>query len=150
MFQGIMGSKAASHNSSMLTRQAALRREKGEFDARAAETKYERFRGQTVASIGATGLSIASMGDILADSVMESQLEVNAIRWGARNESDNLLTQASGERAKGQAALIGGVFGAIGAGAKGFGNAMAMAPAGGSYTVGTGEWAATVNPSFRG
>lgn len=147
---GIMGAKSASFNARELDRQAEIRREKAEYDVRQATTKFERLQGQTIASAATTGLSLQSFSDVLADSVMEHALEVKAIRWGGGNEARNLEGQAAGQRYNGQAAMIGGIFGAAGKLTGGLEKAYSYAGGPGRGDVGIGSWAATVNPTFRG
>jgi hypothetical protein len=143
--QATMGAQTARVNAAALEQQAQIRLQKGEFDADQAINKYERLAGQARANIGVTGISADSFGDVLADSAMESALEVKAIRWGAAHEAKNLQFQASVQRANAKAAKVGGIFGVLGSALKGFSAFKGMQP-GGTQGFSVPSWNATVTP----
>lgn len=111
---GILGGVSGLMNYKALNAQADLQIQKGEFDAARAADKFRRTQGQAIANIGATGISLDSFGDVLADNVMESALEQKAIMYGAYSAARNLRSQASGALVSAGAAFIGGTFGAAG------------------------------------
>jgi hypothetical protein len=100
-------------------RQADLREQKAVFDSAQARNKFERVRGQQAAAIGATGLDPSSFSDLLADSVMESELEVKAIKFQGAQEAYNLRTQGAAARQSGDAAQVASYFSAAGTVASG-------------------------------
>ena len=138
------GAKAHKASAAAFEQQAIMREQKGAFDAQQAIHRYDRNRGQTVASIGTTGLSLESFSDVLADSAVESALEVKAIKYGAKAEADNLRFQAAGQRVQAkttrQAGTLSAVGTMLGAGAKAYGGA----PSASTASVFSQPWSATV------
>lgn len=112
-------SKTAQVNAQSIDNQAAYREEKAKFDASQALTRYQRVRGAQIATAASTGLDIASFSDVMADSAMESALELKAIKYQGTLEANNLRFQASGQRAEAANAKGAGTWGAINAGLSG-------------------------------
>lgn len=141
---GYMGMQAGKANAAGYRQQAILREEKAKYDSAQAITRFERTQGQAVANIGTTGLSIESFSDVLADSAVESALEVEAIKWQGHAEANNLRFQAATQEYQGKAAMISGIFSAVGQAAGGMGKAMGMqgSPMNG---VGYSPWSYQVN-----
>jgi hypothetical protein len=113
---GIMSWQTGRENQAQFEYQAALREQKGKYDAEQARNKYDRTRGQAAVNMGTTGISLASFSDVMADSAMESALEIKAIRFQAQAEAENLRAQGRAKANEGRAAFIGSVFSAIGTG----------------------------------
>src|SRR5690348_8426391 len=111
---GFQSAKIAERNAKQYDEQARLRLEKGKYDVENALNKYERTRGQAFANIGTTGLDPSSFSDVLADSLAESKMEVEAIKFGTRAEVMGLQFQATSKREEAGAARFGGIFGGIG------------------------------------
>lgn len=148
---GMESAKIANRNAAQYDEQARLRLEKGKYDVENALNKYERTRGQAFANIGTTGIDPKSFSDVLADSLAESSMEVQAIKFGTRAEVSGLQFQASSQREEAKAAKIGSYFGAAGQvlGAAGkFASASQNPSAGGS--AGFSPWRYSINPNFSG
>lgn len=148
---GIESSKIANRNAAQFDEQARLRLEKGKYDVENALNKYERTRGQAVANIGTTGIDPSSFGDVLADSLAESKMEVQAIKFGTRAEVMGLQFQANSQREQGRAAQIGSYFGAAGQvlGAVGKAQYTSENPSAGG-SAGFSPWRYSINPNFSG
>lgn len=114
IWKGSAESKAYTARAAELEQQAALRVQKGEFDADQSARKFERTRGGAYAGIGNTGLDIASFSDVLADSAIEAALEQKVIRFQAQQEAANLRAQAAQSRSAAKAAKTGSFFSAAG------------------------------------
>lgn len=123
---GYMGMKAGEANADGYRQQAIMREEKAKFDSSQAITRFQRTQGQAIANIGTTGISIESFSDVLADSAIESALEVEAIKWQGTAEANNLRFQADAQEYQGKAAFIGSLFAAAGQVAGGVGKSMGM------------------------
>lgn len=144
---GTLGSaKAASQtaniNAQALETQAAYREEKAKYDSEQALTRYQRVRGAQVATAATTGLDIASFSDVMADSAMESALEVKAIKYQGTLEANNLRFQASGERAEATNAKSSGTWNAIGQGVSGAAKLLGQMPTNSVST--SSPWQTTV------
>ena len=138
---GIMSKQIGDANAKAYDQQARNREEKAKFDSAQARTKYDRHRGQTLASIGTTGFDIASFSDVFADSATESALEVKAIKYQGTVESNYLRFQGASAKYQGKAALLGSVFQAAGQVAGGFGKTAGMGPTqAAGTTVGYQPW----------
>jgi hypothetical protein len=105
-------SETAQVNAHALDTQAAYREEKAKYDSAQALTRYQRVRGAQIASAASTGLDIASFSDVMADSAMESALEIKAIKYQGHLEAQNLRFQASGKRTEAENALAAGYLNA--------------------------------------
>jgi hypothetical protein len=111
--------RVSETNARALETQAAYRQEKAKFDAAQVLTKYQRVRGKQIAGAAASGIDIASFSDALADSTIESALEVKAIRYQGTLEANNLLFQAAGERNEADGFRRAGTINAVAAGLQG-------------------------------
>lgn len=123
---GFMGMQAGKANAKAYKYQAQLREEKAAFDSAQAVTKFQRVQGQAIANIGTTGIDLQSFSDVLADSAVESALEVAAIKWQGQHEADNLRFQARTQEYQAKAAMISSVFQATGQALGGAGKAYGM------------------------
>lgn len=102
-------------------RQAQMADEKGNYDAtiqgRSNDRQLASMRGQYLSS----GIAVSgSAADTLLDSATEASLDEQAIRYGAKVQSDNYRFQSGMARANAGNAMAGGVMGALASGVNAF------------------------------
>lgn len=91
---GMAASEAGRGNAAALRNQVILRNEKAKFDTEAENRKFTRVDGSMRNQIAASGVSTSSFSDVLNDSLAEKALALEAIKWGAKNDANNLEYQA--------------------------------------------------------
>lgn len=95
--------------------------EKGNYDAtlqsRANDRQLAAIRGQYLA--GGVGLS-GSAAELLQESATEASLDEQAIRYGAKVQSDNYRFQSSLASSNAKSAMTGGYLGALSTGVNAF------------------------------
>lgn len=123
---GIQAQQSADANAAALEQQGVARREKGKYDAEAAQRDLTRNEGALTNRIAGTGVTQDSFSDVMADTIAEGKLAQAAIKWGADREIANLQFQADASRSKGQSALFSGLIGAASAGVAGYGKVTKM------------------------
>lgn len=89
----------ADTNAVEFERQADLRVQKAKFDGAQAINRYNRVYGDQMAAIGKSGLDVGTFSDVIADSALESNLEVQQLKWTGDQEARNLKVQAYNQRA---------------------------------------------------
>lgn len=100
-------------NAELLKRQALLERDKTSHEARLHQNNARRLVAKQVASASASGFLIdGSTLDFIEASAVESDLDLQAIRYGGRLQADKLQLQARQERlnAKSQSGAAGLAF----------------------------------------
>ncbi|MDJ0513016.1 MAG: hypothetical protein QNJ62_06200 [Methyloceanibacter sp.] len=94
--------------------QARLEREKGEFDATREDERARRLLGLQRASYLAAGVSLeGSPGEIIEETAEDTQLDIEAIRFGAERNARNFEQRAEQSRAQASQARTAGYIGAI-------------------------------------
>lgn len=96
-------------------RQAGLERLRGEYEAGQFRKQADRLIGTTIASGAAGGvLYSGSVAEVVQETIAETELDIEAIKYGANVNAANYQAQAGIDRANGRRALIGGFFNAAG------------------------------------
>jgi hypothetical protein len=117
LFKGIEQQKAAKEQARILGEEAALVREKGEFDIRRSKREFNQLLGQQRLRLAASGnLLEGSPLLILDQTIRDREEEIANIRGGVRARVSRLGAEARAARRAGRRALIGGILGAAGQG----------------------------------
>lgn len=113
---------AANQQAAAYERQAAIERQTGEYEAARQRDKSIRLISQQKVGYLSAGVGLQGTPlDIIADTTRETELDVSAIRYNHEVKAQNFQAQAGVFRAKADAAMVGGAFGAISPLIKGFG-----------------------------
>jgi hypothetical protein len=112
---GMAASNAARTNAAMLEVQAQRRDQKAAFEVRQAEHTFDVQQGALRNRVSTSGLTAGSFSDLFAADATEKALQVEGIKWSAKNDTDNLKDQASAERSKASSATTSMFFNAAGA-----------------------------------
>lgn len=133
------GAQASRAQADAYRRQAQLEREQADFNARQQEHKAIKLISQQRSSFLAAGVSLyGTPMDVIDDTTMQSDLDVQAIRYNGAIKEQNFLMQAraldvkaSGQEKAGAigaiAPIIKGVGGAFGGGGFNFGGSTSVA-----------------------
>lgn len=99
---------AGRANAAALRAQAAARESKAVADVAAKEREFVRVDGSARNKIAGSGVSTGSFSDILNDQLTQKELAIETIRWGAKNDVNNLNYQADSAKSQGDQAAIAG------------------------------------------
>lgn len=108
--------QAASYNAqaAWAERNAQLARQKAEYDVSRQRDNASRIAGRQRATALASGIDLAgSPMDVMQDTVAESELDVQAIRYGAELQAQSYEMDARMSRMNARRERTGGFFGAI-------------------------------------
>lgn len=118
--------QAASYNaqSQYAQRQSEMSLQRGAYESamtgRRNDQQLARMRGQYLSS----GIALeGSASDVLLDSATQASMDEQAIRYGAKVESDNYAFQANLARMNAGQAMMGGALGALSSGINTFASA---------------------------
>lgn len=113
--QGNAAKASADAQAALDTRQATMTTLQGEYQAQRQQDKINQVTGSQIAGISGSGVDISgSPSDVIASSASEGALDVEAIRYGAKANSQNLVYQGQVARQSGQSAQTAGYLGAAG------------------------------------
>lgn len=148
--QGVGGLKAGNYNAKVDRANAQNALIAGAGQEQDARDKARQQMGEQIASQGASGfqLGTGSNFDALQQSATNREMDVMNIRRQAQGKANAYDQQAAIDKAKGQAALTSGLFGAAAAMSKGFSDAAYQKQLAGGGTSsmswdGGGGWDAT-------
>ena len=92
---------------------ATLAEQQAQSQAQVIREKARRLSGQNRVAIGASGVDISgSFLDALADSDIDAELDARTALWNGKIEAMNQRGQARAAKARGESALVKGIFGA--------------------------------------
>ena len=121
---GVAGYQSSKAQAEYADRQATMERQKGAYEASRLRDRNNRelagMRGQYLSS----GIALSgSAADVLQDSATEASLDEQAIKYGAKVRSDNLMFESGLARSNANMSMVGGILGGVGALASGFSEA---------------------------
>lgn len=105
---------AAEANAAQLDVMAAREFEKAAFETEATEQQFRRAIGETKAAIGASGLTLGSFSDVIADAAQGNQMDKDAIQYGAATRAEQLRFQSTSERLEANSAKSAGRYQMLG------------------------------------
>jgi hypothetical protein len=92
---------------------AGIAEQQAQSQAQAIREKARRLSGQNRAAMGASGVDISgSFLDALADSDIDAELDARTALWNGKIEAMSQRGQARAAKARGESALVNGIFGA--------------------------------------
>lgn len=113
IMQGRMAAQQGDLQAAAGRREAKLTEQKGAFDAARATERARGLIGTQIATASANGLQIdGSVADVIDDSAQQSQLDIDAIRYGANTQAANARFDARVARFNGQAGKTAGYINA--------------------------------------
>lgn len=119
---GMAQQQAANAQAAVYTQQAEAERLTSQYNANRQQEKAVRLIAQQRGGLLANGIALdGSALDLIDDTTKQTELDVAAIRWNGELKARNFETQAAAYEAKGDAAMVGGIIGAIAPTIKGFG-----------------------------
>lgn len=134
LYSGISQAQASRAQAAQASRQAQIERDRGLFESQRERERHRRIAGQQRAGFLASGVALeGSPTDVIIDSGQENQIDIEAIKYGARIREDNLRFSAQVARRNASQSLAGGVIGALSPLIGAF-----DAPKGGATTLKTG------------
>lgn len=114
--QGRQQAALAEAQAQALEQQAKAEQASSSFEAMKEARQSSLAQSSARAAVGASGLGFqGSPTAVLSANAAQSQLDLDAIRWGSTIRQNNLGTQAGISRMQGRAAKQAGMFGAAGA-----------------------------------
>lgn len=112
---GMMQQSQAKAQAAAYDRQSVMTLKQGEYEAGRKVDEVNAITGRQVALTGGSGVTLeGSPTDVIGSTASEGQMDIGAIRWGAKTKADTLAYQGRLERIQGQNAMAGGVLGGIG------------------------------------
>lgn len=97
-------------------RNAVMEQQKGAYEAARLTDSNDRQLAGMRSQYLSSGIALdGSAVDVLSDSATEASLDEQAIKFGAKVRSDNLMFEFKLARSNGKSAKAGGVLGALGA-----------------------------------
>lgn len=113
--QGNAAKASADAQAALDTQQATMTTLQGEYQAQRQQAKVNQVTGSQIAGVSGSGVDLTgSPSDVIASSASQGALDVEAIRYGAKVNSNNLMYQADVARQGGSAAQTAGYLGAAG------------------------------------
>ncbi len=114
LYSGISQAQAARAQAAQFERQAQIERDRGLFESQRERERHRRIAGLQRASFLASGVALeGSPVDVVVDSALENQIDIEAIKYGARLREDNYRFSAQTARRNASQSLVGGVIGSL-------------------------------------
>ena len=136
VYTGYTMNQTAKYNAKIATDEAEYQIQMGKANEaqHLDNLKKQMAKGKVATAKAGVSLMSTSAQDVFDENLEEGMYDAVMIRYGAQAGSRSLLAKASGLRAEGKAAMIGGMIGATSQGAKGY---SAMNPPSGGGGAGT-------------
>lgn len=114
MAQGMQQAAAAENQAAWQQRQAVIEQQRGEYEAGRERDRAKQLIARQRGGFLSAGVSLeGTPEDVIMDTTAETELDVQAIRYGAQIKSDSFTAQAQNSRMNASSARMGAVFGAI-------------------------------------
>ena len=114
LYSGMMQAQAANAQAEQFERQAQIERDRGAFEAQRERERFRRVAGEQRAGFLQSGVLLdGTPTEVLVDSALENEIDVQTIRYGAQIRSDNYAFSARMARMNASHAMAGGAIGAL-------------------------------------
>lgn len=114
LVSGMQQAQALEQQAAWQQRQAVIEEQRGKYESERERDRARRLISRQRAGFLSAGVSLeGTPEDIIADTTAETELDVQAIRYGAQIRADNHRAQAAMTSASASQARTGAIFGAI-------------------------------------
>lgn len=114
LMSGMMAAQNSRNQAAIYERQAAAERAQAQFNADQQESKAIRLISKQRTGFLSSGVSLqGTPTDVLLDTTMQTDLDVQAIKYNGEIKAQNFEMQAAALRAKAGGQELGGAFGAL-------------------------------------
>ena len=111
---GIMEAQGYRAQASQYNRQADIERERTQFEMQRERERHRRVAGTQRATFLASGVSLeGTPADVIVDSALENQIDIEAIRFGGQAREDNLRFSAQQARTNANQSIFKGTTQAL-------------------------------------
>ena len=114
MFSAMSQAQAARSQAAQFERQAQIERDRGIFESQRERERHRRVAGEQRAAFLASGVALeGSPTDVIVDSGQENEIDIEAIKYGARIREDNYRFSAQMARHNARQEMVGGFIGSL-------------------------------------